>query len=169
MKSFGRLSVAHVKSPSLLCWHCVVLSASLWFGLATCEVRRALYNFLPFSSWKEETPGISNPWYLKNQENQDYSIKGLYLCTACMFTSHPHTLLTISSAMFSSIISSLEFLNAFSNVKKVLMLSGLLVSVYTNNHFILLQMLVSYFSHDLPLLRGAEWRTSCFSAEWEPL
>lgn len=82
--------------------------------------------FLPFSNWKEKTPGISNPWYLKTQENQDYSNKGLYLCTARVFTSHPHTLSTISSAMFSSIISSLEFLKAFSNVKKVLMLSGLL-------------------------------------------
>lgn len=35
MKSFGELSVAFVKSLSLLCWHCAVQSASLGFGLAT--------------------------------------------------------------------------------------------------------------------------------------
>lgn len=121
MKSFGQLSVTLVKSLSLLCWHCMVLSPSPWLGLATCKVQLASNNFLPFSNWKEKNPGISNPWYLKNQENQDYSNEGLYLCTARMFTSHPHTLLTTSSPMFSSIISSLEFLNAFSNVKKVLM------------------------------------------------
>lgn len=110
--------ICEVPVPFVLALCGSVSQPGVWFshrcnGLCTTS--------FPSPTGRKSTSGISNPWYLKNQENWDYSNKGLYLCTARMFTSHPHTLLTKSSPMFSSIISSLEFLNAFSNVKKVLM------------------------------------------------
>lgn len=88
------------------------------------------YNFLPSLNWKEKNQRISNPWYLKNQGNQDYYTKGLCLSTVHMFICHPHTLLTASSSMFSSVISSPEFLATFSNVKKELIHTKQLTSYY---------------------------------------
>lgn len=88
------------------------------------------YNFLPFLNWKEKNQRISNPWYLKNQGNQDYYNEGLYLRRAHMFISHPHTLLTASSSMFSSVISSPEFLTTVSNVKKELIHTKQLTGYY---------------------------------------